>query len=260
MRQSKQQPVIRHAIALGYGVNPIYEHGEIVGWQPTEGTKSRARAIGRYIATHPKQFGSKTEPSIVGVSGGYPGVALPGNPVPPHESREAIFMYSILKDELSITPNIVDLDSQDTMTNGSKSLHAVRADAQFDGMEFSTENAIGFGANWSHFLRIRPIMARTFLQPETDPTAIQLISTPGAGFRGSIHDCVGAVLVHGMFDQLETNYGDPLAMDAASKVFEYVVHESTPREKVLALLGGLGVPLPEQPYVQVARDFLAQAA
>jgi len=258
MKRNKEQPTIRHAVALGCGIEPQYEGDKIVDWHATGETNDRARALGAFIKAHPKQFGSKNEPSIIAVTGGYPGVALPNNPIPPRDMREGIFMRDLLWEEFGVEANVVEIGSTDTVTNGSHVSRMALADERFRDLHFSPENAVGLGTSYDHFWGARMIFERALLEPGTDRSAIQLIEAPnGGGAKRVAMNAARVILLRGMFDQLGTEYRNPDSLDAAAEAFTYVTRGASRAELGKAMLLGAGAPMSEQPFVRVAHDYLA---
>ena len=258
MRRKPEQSLIRHAIGLGCGVFPVYEGGEVVGWRVDDEVLGRARAMGRYIKEHPKQFDSKDEPSIIAVSGGWPGIALPNNPKPPVHKREGIVMRDCLWGEFGIEANIVDVGSEDTITNGSDVARIVLADERFASQVFSRGNAVGIATSRTHFWRAGPIFGAALLGEDADPGSIQLIKAPHVGGlpRMAI-DGLSTLLLAGINRQVPLGHRNPTAMEGAAEAFAHL-RRSGMGQVAGALLLGMGVPLPEQPFARVAREFMAQ--
>lgn len=256
--RSRKQPVVRHAIGLGCGVFPEYEGDKVVGWRVDDEVLGRARAMGRYIKEHPKQFDSKDEPSIIAVSGGWPGVAWPNNPKPPADKREGIVMRDCLRDEFGIDANVVDIGSEDTISNGSDVARIVLADSRFAGQVFSSDNAVGVATSRTHFWRARRIFDAALLEADADPASIQLIKAPHVGgLRRTLIDALGTTLLLGIDKQVPLGHRNPVAIEGAAEAFAYLRHSGV-GQVAGALLLGMGMPLPEQPFARVAHEFMAQ--
>lgn len=222
----------RFATVLGRGVEPVFEHGEIVDHVISAASAARADRI---IAYHRKHPGVLEEVGCIAVSGGYPGVSA-GMAPPPADRREATLIADrMIQHGVEGWLIEVERDSVSTTDNMARMLRM----GIFEDVKFDDSNPMLLVASRGHALRSVPLVRASY--DIDDAHGIRVLRAENDGAAQYAREYGGTHLILSALDQAAPAARSAEGMDAVGEQFHRIMGD---RSEIVSALAHYALQVP----------------